>query len=142
MNTLTIAGLLLSATAATLSAQVKSPDCSGPEGWAASMAFVNLKNAGLTDNAKLDFTKTQSSRIASEPLAKGKFRQVHHVTFHQKDGQSIDVITVNDASFSECSESGVEVFVVSKRLGDPVRPVSARSADALESGRRRERPER
>jgi len=127
VNAHTLVGLLTSVGVTTLQAQVKSPDCSGPERWPASMAFVHLKNAGLTDNSKLDFTKTQSSRINSEPLAKGKFRQVHLVTFHQKDGQTIEVITVNDVSFDECSESGVDVFVVSKRLGEPIKPVSTSS---------------
>lgn len=44
------------------------PECSGVERWATSMAFVHLKNAGITDNQKLDFTKTKTARQASEQI--------------------------------------------------------------------------
>lgn len=81
------------------------------------MAFVHLKNAGLTDNNKLDFTKTKTVRIASERIGKDLYRQVHFVVFTVKAGGTIKVITSNQASSEECSMSGVEVFVVSKRLG-------------------------
>jgi len=81
------------------------------------MAFVHLKNAGLTDNNKLDFTKTKTVRLASEQVGKDLYRQVHLVTFTEKSGKNIEVITRNDASNEECSMSGVEVYVVSNRLG-------------------------
>jgi hypothetical protein len=58
---LVLAGLACSAFAA-------SPDCAGVERWATSMAFVHLKNAGLTDNERLDFTKTKTVRLASVDL--------------------------------------------------------------------------
>lgn len=99
------------------SAVAKDPDCAGIDGWATSMAFVHLKNAGITDNSKLDFTKTRTVRLASEKIGKDLYRQVHHVTFTEKSGKTIEVITSNDASSEECSMSGVEVYVVSKRLG-------------------------
>jgi len=92
--------------------------CSGTERWATSMAFVNLKNARLTDNDKLDFKKTKTVRLASEKIGKDLFRQVHHVTFTEKSGRKIEVVTVNDASSEECSMSGVQVFVVSHQLGE------------------------
>jgi hypothetical protein len=101
----------------TSSAQDKHPPCAGVQRWATSMAFVHLKNAGITDNDKLDFTKTKTSRIASQRIGKDLYRQIHHVVFTEKSGNVIEVITVNDASNQECSESGVEVFVISRRLG-------------------------
>jgi len=107
--------VLLAALAS--SAVAKDPDCTGVESWATSMAFVHLKNAGITDNGKLDFTKTKTVRLASEKIGKDLYRQVHHVTFTEKSGKTIEVITSNDASSEECSMSGVEVYVVSKRLG-------------------------
>ena len=82
------------------------------------MAFVHLKNAGLTDNYRLDFTKTQTVRLASEKIAPDLFRQVHLARFAEKSGGTIEVITVSDASNEECSMGGVEVYVVSRRLGD------------------------
>lgn len=87
------------------------------------MAFGHLKNAGITDNYKLDFTKTKVIRLASEKIGKDPYfgedlyRQVHHITFTEKTGKTIEVITINDASNVECSMSGVDVFVVSQRLG-------------------------
>jgi hypothetical protein len=90
------------------------PDCSG--GWPTNMAFVHLKNAGLTDNGSIDFSKSKTVRIASEEVGKDLWHQVYHVTFTKRAGDVIDTIDVHDASIAECSMSGVEVFVVSKHL--------------------------
>ena len=95
----------------------KDPDCTSVDGWATSMAFVHLKNAGITDNYKVDFSKTKTIRLASEKIGKDLYRQIHHVTFTENSGSTIEVITMNDASHQECSMSGVDVFVVSKYLG-------------------------
>jgi hypothetical protein len=94
-----------------------APKCDGTESWATSMAFVHLKNAGMLYNETTDFSKTRTTRIASEKIGKDLYRQVHRVTFIQKSGSPIEVITVNDASHEECSMGGVEVFVISKELG-------------------------
>ncbi len=109
------------ATASFCGVGVSAPNadyCSGTERWATSMAFVNLKNARLTDNDKVDFTQTKTVRLASERIGKDLFRQVHQVVFTEKSGRKIEVITVNDASSEECSMSGVQVFVVSQQLGE------------------------
>lgn len=82
------------------------------------MAFVHLKNAGITNNEKLDFTKTKTDRISSEKIGDDLYRQVHHIMFTEKSGNTIEVITVNDASSVECSMSGVEVFVINQHLGN------------------------
>jgi hypothetical protein len=95
----------------------EDPDCTGVDRWPTSMAFVHLKNAGLTDNNKLDFTKTKTIRLASEKIGKDLFRQVHYIIFTEKSGNTIEVITSNEASNEECSMSGVDVFVVSQHLG-------------------------
>ena len=97
--------------------QTAHPDCAGVQRWATTMAFVHLKNAGLTDNDRLEFSKTKTTRLASEQIGSDLFRQVHRVVFSEKSGSVIEVITVNDASREECSMSGVDVFLVSKRLG-------------------------
>jgi hypothetical protein len=93
------------------------PDCTGVDRWPTKMAFVHLKNAGLTDNNKLDFTKTKTIRLASEKIGKDLFRQVHYIIFTEKSGNAIEVITSNEASNEECSMSGVDVFVISRHLG-------------------------
>lgn len=101
----------------SLSLAAAPPDCSGVNRYATNMAFVHLKNAGITDNETLDFAKTKTVRIASEQISEDLHRQVHLVRFIERTGNVIEVITVNDASHEECSMSGVEVFVISKRLG-------------------------
>lgn len=99
------------------SALASAPDCSGAERWPTSMAFVHLKNAGVTSNDELDFAKTRTTRIASEKIGEDLYRQVHQVTFAEKSGDIIEVLTVNDASSEECSMSGVRVWLVSRKLG-------------------------
>ena len=81
------------------------------------MAFVHLKNAGITTNDKVDFSKVKAVRLASEKIGKDLYRQVHRVTFVEKSGNIIEVVTSNDVSNEECSMSGVDVYVVSRRIG-------------------------
>jgi hypothetical protein len=95
----------------------KTPDCAGVDSWATQMAFVHLKNAGITDNNAIDFTKTRTERLASEKTGKDVYRQIHHISFTEKSGNVIEVITSNNASNAECSMSGVDVFVISRHLG-------------------------
>jgi hypothetical protein len=94
------------------------PDCTAPDAWPAYSAFARLKDEGITDNAKVDFSRTAVQRLASEPIGHGLFRQVHLVTFFEKAGRKIEVITTNNASLDECSESSVVVYVVSRRIGE------------------------
>ena len=101
-----------------VSAAASNPSCDGVNNWAASMAFGHLKNARIIFNESTDFTKTKVVRLASEKIGRGLYRQVHRVTFTETSGKTIDVITINDASHEECSMSGVEVFVVSRHLGN------------------------
>lgn len=101
-----------------LIASAKTPNCSGTDRWPTNMAFVHLKNAGITDNEKVDFTKTKTIRLASEIRGKDLYRQIHQVTFFEKSGSTIQVITSNDVSSEECSMSGVDVYVVSQIIKD------------------------
>lgn len=86
------------------------------------MAFVTLKNQGITDNDKVDFSKTQAVKLASEKIGKDKdhhedlYRQVQSVKFTEKSGNVIEIITINDATQSECSMGSVEVYVISKHV--------------------------
>ncbi len=93
----------------------EGPDCSG--GWPTNMTFVHLKNAGISSNEKVDFSKTNTTRVASEKIGQDLYRQVYDVKFTEKSGNVIEAIAVHNASSEECSMTGVEVFVVSKRLG-------------------------
>jgi hypothetical protein len=49
------------------------PDCSGVDRWPVKMAFSHLKNAGITDNDRLDWAKTRIVRIASQKIGKDAF---------------------------------------------------------------------
>lgn len=93
------------------------PDCAGVNSWPTSMAFVHLKNAGDTDNARVDFAKTKTRKLASEGLGRGRYRQVHHVVFTEHSGRQLEAITVNEATDDECSGGDVAVYVISKHLG-------------------------
>jgi len=97
-----------------ISASPKDPDCS--EAWAMPMTFAQLKNAGITNNEKIDFPKTKTTRLASERMGKDLYRQVYYVRFTELSGKVIEAIAVHDASQEDCSESGVEVFVVSEHF--------------------------
>ena len=102
------------ALAQSRSDAVHGPDCSG--GWPTDMTFVHLKNAGLVDNRDIDWSNIKTVRIASEKIGKGLWRQVYHITFTKTSGETIEAIAVHDASFEECSMTGVDVYVVSKHL--------------------------
>ena len=92
------------------------PDCSGE--WPTLMVLSLLKNAGITNNDKIDAFKTKTVRIASEKIGKDLWRQVYDVTFTEHSGRKIEAIAVHEASREECSMSAVELYVVSQRLND------------------------
>jgi hypothetical protein len=99
-------------------ASAKTPDCTSADAWPAAMAFTHMKNGGIVSNDELDFKKTLVTRLASEKIGKDLYRQVHLVRFIKRSGEPIDAITINEASSEECSMSGVDVYLVAKRLGD------------------------
>ncbi|MGF6934318.1 hypothetical protein OKW41_003457 [Paraburkholderia sp. UCT70] len=112
----TFAVLLLSLPALCLAQGRPNPPC---DGWPTNIAENSLKNAGMLGN--IDYTKTQAVQLASEKIGKDEdgeqlWREVYHITFHEKNGNKVKVIAVNDAGEFECSMSAVEVFVVSKHL--------------------------
>lgn len=107
--------LLLALNAPPAAVPDAHPDCAGPHNFAAAWAYIHLKNEELTGPQQLDFAKTRVVRVASEKIGKDLYRQVNHIWFTQKSGEVLEVITVNDASHSECSEGGVEVYLVGRR---------------------------
>jgi hypothetical protein len=120
VNQLRIGVLLTTALVVLLApglVEAKDPDCTGADRWPVASALVHLKNAGITDNARLDLTKTRVARLASEKIDKDLYRQVHLIDFTEKTGRLIQIVTSSDASSEECSMSGVQVFIVSSRLG-------------------------
>ena len=112
--------VLFATSVPVMFAQAKTsagPDCGGPNHWPASMTFSYLKNAGIINAYKIDFTKTTSIRISSQRIARDLYRQVYDIVYVEKAGSKIEAIAVADASSQECSMSGVTVYVVSRKLG-------------------------
>jgi hypothetical protein len=95
-------------------ALAKSPDCAS---WPTNMALVHLKNAGLIDIPSVNEAQTKAVRLASEKIGKDLHQQVYDITFHTKDGKTVEVITKSRASSEECSMSAVDVYVVSTKIG-------------------------
>jgi hypothetical protein len=122
MNNRIIAIIVMVYAALPTASFAKDPQCNGIESWPTAMAFVQLKNAGIADNDDIDFSKTATVRIASQKMGKDPYyhedlyRQVHNVKFIKKSGEVIELITVSDATHSECSMGKVDVFVVSSHL--------------------------
>src|SRR4029077_11708871 len=85
-------------------AKTGGPDCSG--GWPTNMTFTHLKNAGLVDNSAVDFSKTNTVRLASEKIGKNSWHEVYHVAFTKTTGEVIEAIAIHAASREECSMSG------------------------------------
>ncbi|WP_041395013.1 hypothetical protein [Photobacterium profundum] len=95
-----------------------SPKCDAPTSWAPNMAYVYLLNNKVLTADKVEHDKTIVSQIASEQIANDIYRQVHHVIFTLKSGESIEVITSNEASSEECSLGSVDVFLISNKFSD------------------------
>jgi hypothetical protein len=100
-----------------LPAAAKDPDCAHRDAWPASMAFVELKNAGLIKPELIDGAKTSVRLLASQKVGRDRYSQVHLVRFTMKAGAQVSVLTVNEASHDECSLSDVRVFLVAQELG-------------------------
>ncbi|MBC8752926.1 MULTISPECIES: hypothetical protein [Paraburkholderia] len=112
----TLAPILIALSALCMAQPKPEPQC---DRWPTNIAEGRLKKAGMVGN--IDYTKTQAVQLASEKIGKDEdgeqlWREVYHITFHEKNGNKVKVIAVNDAGEFECSMSAVEIFVVSKHL--------------------------
>jgi len=113
-RTAALTGLLFTCVAGPAAAS--APDCSGPEHYPGSMAYVLLKDAGVLTPEAVDFDHTTSRMLVSERIRQNLWRQVFRVTFPLKNGGKVEAIVINDASQEECSMTAPEVFLVSKQL--------------------------
>ena len=112
MKLLVPAATLLLAGAA---AHAQPPACAH---WPTSMATVHLKNAGVLDPATLDQAATTATLLAAQPLGHNLYKEIYDITFHDRAGRTLEVLTSNEASNEECSMSAVDVWVISRHLGD------------------------
>ena len=93
----------------------KGPDC---DSWPMNISEGWLKNAGIVDIINLDESKTKSTLLASEKKAKGLYTQIYHFIFYDAIGNSYEIITNNDVSYGECSETGVDVYLISRSVSN------------------------
>ena len=89
----------------------KAPYCVS---WPMNMSEVWLQNAGIVDIKNLDESKTKLTLLASEKKAKGLYTQIYHFIFYDTTGNTYEIITNSDASYEECSMSGVDIYLISK----------------------------
>ncbi|WP_239326024.1 hypothetical protein [Snodgrassella gandavensis] len=90
----------------------KAPDC---HNWPMNMTKGWLKNANITDIYNLDESKTKITLLASEKKKKDLYIQIYHFVFFDKQGNTYEVITQNEASHEECSMSSVNSYLISNR---------------------------
>ena len=93
----------------------KGPDC---HSWPMNMSEVWLQNAGIVAIEKINEPKTKITLLASEKKAKGLYTQIYHFIFYDSIGNSYETITNNDASYEECSETGVDVYLISRSVSN------------------------
>ena len=91
----------------------KAPDC---HSWPMKMSEVWLQNAGIVAIENLNEPKTKITLLASEKKAKGLYTQIYHFIFYDSIGNSYETITNNDASYEECSMSGVDVYLIPRSV--------------------------
>lgn len=116
----------LVAPVALASKQASDPHAVAPRttDWLCAMntsdlAQVYLTNAGLIDQTKVDYHKTEVHLMLKKSFGGGRYEQVFYMVLHQNDGKSISIITQSTTeSDGECPGSDVKVFVVSHALGN------------------------
>jgi len=116
MKHFAIIWLLIFGFVFSFSENFKHPDCVRKNSWAVNMALGYMKNNRIITPQEINHEKTTILRLSSEKKENGIFRQVHYIVFTTKSDLIIKVITVNDASFEECSMSDVAVFLIEKEL--------------------------
>ena len=89
----------------------KGPDC---HSWPMNISEGWLKKVGIVDIINLDESKTKITLLASEKKAKGLYTQIYHFIFYDTTGNTYEIITNSDASYEECSMSGVDIYLISK----------------------------
>ena len=89
----------------------KGPDC---DSWPMNVSESWLQNAGIVAIENINEPKTKITLLASEKKAKGLYTQIYHFIFYDTTGNTYETITKNDASYEECSETAVDVYLISK----------------------------
>ena len=96
--------------------------CSSIHAFATSTAYVVLKNQNLVGPENIEYDKTKTVLLSSQKIGDDLYKEIHHITFFRKDGKTVEVITLNDTSSEECSMSGVDVYLIDKKISDNYLP--------------------
>src|SRR5699024_7333860 len=97
-KTSALCALIMSVMAAP--AFAGNPKCDGPDNWAASMVYTDLKNAHVIVPDKIDFARTKVEDLAHQKIGKDSYgndlyRQVFLVTYFEKSGKRIQAVAVS-----------------------------------------------
>ncbi|MCC8402469.1 hypothetical protein LJ655_11300 [Paraburkholderia sp. MMS20-SJTN17] len=84
--------------------------------WPVSMAEATLQNAGLVKAGEFDESRIKTTPISIEKVGKDLYKQVFDIVLHSRSGRDFHVITVNTASSTECSMSGVDVYLIDRKF--------------------------
>lgn len=103
--------------------------CSSINSFATSTAYVVLKNLNIVNPKNIDYDKTKTVLLSSQKIGDDLDKEIHHITFYKKNGKKVEVITVNDTSSEECSMSGVDVYLIDKKISDDYKPKSLYRTD-------------
>lgn len=104
--------------------QANNSYCSSINSFAASTAYVVLKNLNIVTPKNINYEKTKTVLLSSQKIGDDLDKEIHHITFYKKNGKKVEVITVNDTSSEECSMSGVDVYLIDKKISDDYKPKS------------------
>lgn len=83
------------------------------------MAITYLQNEEIIRPGSIDEKAVTSDLLSVQSVGKGLYSQIWKLTIKPESGSPITVITKNTFSLKECSESGVDVWIVSQHLGGP-----------------------
>lgn len=98
------------------------PDCTGPDSYPASAAYVMLKNRDILDMQRFNGDKTKVTRLASEQSGEDLYVQIHLVEFFGQNGEPLaSVIVDNEVSSEECSVNGIGLYLIDRTLGEYAR---------------------
>lgn len=107
-----------------LNVQANDSYCSSIHSFATSTAYVVLKNMNAINPENVDYNRTQTILLSSQKIGDDLYKEIHHIIFYKKNGKPIEVITINDTSSEECSMSGVDIYLINKKISNDYRPNS------------------
>ncbi|MBP6562551.1 MAG: hypothetical protein KA214_03645 [Neisseriaceae bacterium] len=112
-----------------------TPACYGESNWATQLTLSSMvANQYIVDSAGVDFAKLKTTLLESTKVGKYQFaqeedvyRQIQKVSMTTRDGRTFEVLTISEATFTECSMGSPRIILVA-----PEFKVLERGASILE----------